>query len=192
MFGPTCRPSSKLSPLADWLQTEGRRTDVTCSLVVLGADLCGKHTQSAVCVFVSWQDLRETLEQLRSELQVKACALRDREAATRSEITDRDETIAQLQQSLHRKDALLQVTRCFHAVGKMPFHFGQTFTVFFFQEYSELLNHSSDSGGASERDALLHALRSRIRDRDAALEVCHVIISVTNRCCVVLVAPPTA
>lgn len=130
-------------------------------------------------MFVSSQDLREMLEQLRSELQVKACELRDREAATRSEITDRDETIAQLQQSLRRKDTLLQVTHCFHAIVKMPtghsFHFGQTFTVFFFQEYSELLNRSSDSSGASERDALLHALRSRIRDRDAALEVCDVI-----------------
>lgn len=58
------------------------------------------------------------LEQLRSELQVKACALRDREAATRSEITDRDETIAQLRQSLRRKDTLLQVARFFHAVVK--------------------------------------------------------------------------
>ncbi|XP_050995061.1 myomegalin isoform X3 [Labeo rohita] len=91
------------------------------------------------------EELRETIEQLRSELQVKVCDLRDRESATRSEITDRDKTIAQLQQSLCRKDALLQ-------------------------EYSELLSDSSDSSGRVERDALLHTLRSRIRDRDAALE----------------------
>lgn len=44
--------------------------------------------------------------------------------------------------------------------------------LFFFQEYSELLSDSSDSSGRVERDALLHTLRSRIRDRDAALEVC--------------------
>ncbi|KAK7159966.1 hypothetical protein R3I94_006106 [Phoxinus phoxinus] len=87
------------------------------------------------------QDLCETLERLRSELRVKVCELRDREAETHSDISDRDQTITQLQQSLRRKHTLLQ-------------------------EYSELLN----SSGASERDTLLHALRSRIRDRDAALE----------------------
>ncbi|KAK2900329.1 hypothetical protein Q8A67_008444 [Cirrhinus molitorella] len=91
------------------------------------------------------QELREMVEQLRSELQVKACDLRDREAATRSEITERDKTIAQLRQSLCRKDTLLQ-------------------------EYSELLSDSPDSSGRVERDALLHTLKSRIRDRDAALE----------------------
>uniref|UniRef100_A0A672RKK8 Uncharacterized protein n=1 Tax=Sinocyclocheilus grahami TaxID=75366 RepID=A0A672RKK8_SINGR len=91
------------------------------------------------------QELREMVEQLRSELQVKLCELRDCEASTRSEITDRDKTIAQLQQSLCRRDALLQ-------------------------EYSELLNDSPDCSGRVERDALLHTLRTRIRDRDAALE----------------------
>ncbi|CAM4585776.1 unnamed protein product [Leuciscus chuanchicus] len=87
------------------------------------------------------QDLCETLERLRSELRGKVCELKDREAETHSDISDRDETITQLQQSLRRKHTLLQ-------------------------EYSELLN----SSGVSERDTLLHALRSRIRDRDAALE----------------------
>ncbi|XP_016395745.1 myomegalin isoform X4 [Sinocyclocheilus rhinocerous] len=91
------------------------------------------------------QELREMVEQLRSELQVKLCERRDCEASTRSEITDRDKTIAQLQQSLCRRDALLQ-------------------------EYSELLNDSPDCSGRVERDALLHTLRTRIRDRDAALE----------------------
>uniref|UniRef100_A0A8C1VMJ0 Uncharacterized protein n=1 Tax=Cyprinus carpio TaxID=7962 RepID=A0A8C1VMJ0_CYPCA len=91
------------------------------------------------------QELREMVEQLRSELQGKVCELRDREAAARSEITLRDENITQLQQSLCRKDALLQ-------------------------EYSELLNDSSDCSGHVERDALLQTLRTRIRDRDAALE----------------------
>lgn len=61
-------------------------------------------------MFMCWQELREMVEQLRSELQGKVCELRDREAAARSEITLRDETITQLQQSLCRKDALLQVT----------------------------------------------------------------------------------
>lgn len=68
----------------------------------------------SVCpMFICSQELRETIEQLRSELQVKVCDLRDRESATRSEITDRDKTIAQLQQSLCRKDALLQVRLSF-------------------------------------------------------------------------------
>ncbi|XP_016419008.1 myomegalin-like isoform X2 [Sinocyclocheilus rhinocerous] len=91
------------------------------------------------------QELREMVEQLRSELQVKVCELRDCEASTRSEITDRDKSMAQLQQSLCRKDVLLQ-------------------------EYAELQNDSCDSSGREDRDALLQTLRSRIRDRDAALE----------------------
>ncbi|XP_058620782.1 myomegalin isoform X3 [Onychostoma macrolepis] len=91
------------------------------------------------------QELREMVEQLRSELQLKVCELRDHEASTRSKITDRDKSIAQLQQSLCRKDALLQ-------------------------EYAELQNDSCDSSGREERDVLLQTLRSRIRDRDAALE----------------------
>ncbi|XP_016110570.1 myomegalin-like [Sinocyclocheilus grahami] len=91
------------------------------------------------------QELREIVEQLRSELQVKVCELRDCEASTRSEITDRDKSMAQLQQSLCRKDVLLQ-------------------------EYAELQNDSCDFSGREDRDALLQTLRSRIRDRDAALE----------------------
>ncbi|XP_016298437.1 myomegalin-like [Sinocyclocheilus anshuiensis] len=91
------------------------------------------------------QELREMVEQLRSELQVKVCELRDCEASTRSEITDRDKSMAQLQQSLCRKDVLLQ-------------------------EYAELQNDSCDSSGREDRDALLQMLRSRIRDRDAVLE----------------------
>ncbi|XP_026132183.1 myomegalin-like isoform X1 [Carassius auratus] len=91
------------------------------------------------------QELREMVEQLRSELQGKVCELRDQEAAAHAEITERDKTISQLQQSVSRKDALLQ-------------------------EYSELLDDSSDCSGRMERDALLQTLRTRIRDRDAALE----------------------
>ncbi|KAL1281170.1 hypothetical protein QQF64_015770 [Cirrhinus molitorella] len=114
-------------------------------------DVTHKHNQvrlvlfAANSTFTTGRELREMVEQLRSELQVKACDLRDREAATRSEITERDKTIAQLRQSLCRKDTLLQ-------------------------EYSELLSDSPDSSGRVERDALLHTLKSRIRDRDAALE----------------------
>ncbi|XP_067309039.1 myomegalin isoform X8 [Pseudorasbora parva] len=87
------------------------------------------------------QELCEMLEALRAELQVKACVLREHEDISHSEISGRDETIGQLQQSLRRKDALLQ-------------------------EYSKL----AISSRASERDALLHALRTRVRDRDTALE----------------------
>lgn len=50
------------------------------------------------------------LTRLRSELQVKTCELKDLEMNTRSEITNRDKTITELQQRLHRKQALLQVT----------------------------------------------------------------------------------
>ncbi|XP_057182795.1 myomegalin-like isoform X3 [Triplophysa rosa] len=91
------------------------------------------------------QELRETLTRLRSELQVKTCELKDLEMNTRSEITNRDKTITQLQQRLHHKHALLQ-------------------------EYSDLLDRSPDSSETQKRDALLDALKSRIRDRDRALE----------------------
>lgn len=91
------------------------------------------------------QELRETLTQLRSELQVKTRELKDHEINTRSEITNRDETITKLQQRLHHKHALLQ-------------------------EYSDLLDRSPESTEIQKRDALLDALKSRIRDRDRALE----------------------
>ncbi|XP_043118807.1 myomegalin isoform X3 [Puntigrus tetrazona] len=91
------------------------------------------------------QELHEMVEKLRSELQVKVCELRDHEALTRSEITDRDKNIAQLQQSLHHKDTLLQ-------------------------EYAELQNDPRENSVREDRDTLLQTLRRRIRDRDAALE----------------------
>ncbi|XP_056599115.1 myomegalin isoform X2 [Triplophysa dalaica] len=91
------------------------------------------------------QELRETLTRLRSELQVKTRELKDLEMNTRSEITNRDKTITQLQQRLHHKHALLQ-------------------------EYSDLLERSPDSSQTQKRDALLDTLKSRIRDRDRALE----------------------
>ncbi|XP_051984520.1 myomegalin-like [Xyrauchen texanus] len=91
------------------------------------------------------QELCKALEQLRSELQVKVCELRDHETDSRTEITNRDKTISQLQQRLRHKDTLIQ-------------------------EYSELLEPPSDSTAPRERDALLDTLRSRIKDRDRALE----------------------
>ncbi|XP_073788723.1 myomegalin isoform X14 [Danio rerio] len=101
-----------------------------------------QHRESA---HTHTQDLRQAVEQLRSELQVKVCELRDREVQAQTHIADRDRTIAQLQQSLSRKDKQLQ-------------------------EYSELLNPSSDSSGVVDRDTLLQTLRRRIRERDRALE----------------------
>ncbi|XP_051554536.1 myomegalin-like isoform X2 [Myxocyprinus asiaticus] len=91
------------------------------------------------------QDLCKALEQLRSALQVKVCELRDHETDSRAEITNRDKTISQLQQRLQHKDTLIQ-------------------------EYSELLEPPSNSSEPRERDALLDTLRSRIKDRDRALE----------------------
>ncbi|XP_073713659.1 myomegalin-like isoform X1 [Misgurnus anguillicaudatus] len=91
------------------------------------------------------QDLRKTLAWLRSELEEKTRELRNHEMNARSEITNRDKVISGLQQRLHHKHALLQ-------------------------EYSELLDRSHESTAAPKRDALLDALRSRIKDRDSALE----------------------
>ncbi len=58
------------------------------------------------------------VEQLRSELQVKVCELRDHEASARSEITDRDKSIARLQQSLCRKRLAAAGYSLLHTVMK--------------------------------------------------------------------------
>ncbi|XP_035384015.1 myomegalin-like isoform X2 [Electrophorus electricus] len=89
------------------------------------------------------QDLRNTVQQLRSELQVKEAQLRDSESEHHSEISARDKTISDLQLTLRDKERLLQ-------------------------EYSELLEQPADTGRG--RDALLDKLKSRIRERDKALE----------------------
>uniref|UniRef100_A0AAY4EFB2 Short myomegalin-like EB1 binding protein N-terminal domain-containing protein n=1 Tax=Denticeps clupeoides TaxID=299321 RepID=A0AAY4EFB2_9TELE len=89
------------------------------------------------------QDLRNVLQQSRSELQMKDTQLKDMEADKLSVLQQRDNTITQLRLSLQDKDRLLQ-------------------------EYSEMLDPPADSG--RPRDALLDKLRSRIRDRDRALE----------------------
>ncbi|XP_062380200.1 myomegalin-like isoform X2 [Sardina pilchardus] len=89
------------------------------------------------------QDLRGALQQTRSELQEKETQLRDAEAQRHSELQERDRSLAQIRQSLQEKDRLLQ-------------------------EYSELLEPPAES--TRPRDVLLDKLRSRIRDRDRALE----------------------
>ncbi|XP_022535002.2 myomegalin isoform X3 [Astyanax mexicanus] len=89
------------------------------------------------------QDLRNMVQQLRSELQMKQAQLRENESDRHSEVTARDNTITQLQHSLREKEKLLK-------------------------EYSELLDKPSDP--SRPQDALLDKLKSRIRDRDKALE----------------------
>ncbi|KAK3513215.1 hypothetical protein QTP70_009739 [Hemibagrus guttatus] len=89
------------------------------------------------------QDLRSTVQQLRSELQVKEAQLKECEADKHSEILARDKTISELQFALREKERIVQ-------------------------EYSELLDQPAESG--RPRDTLLDKLKSRIRDRDKALE----------------------
>ncbi|XP_030630521.1 myomegalin [Chanos chanos] len=89
------------------------------------------------------QDLRGTIQQLRAELQMKEAQLRENETEKHSQLMDRDKTITQLRLSLQEKERLLE-------------------------EYSELLEQPADT--SRPRDALLDKLRSRIRDRDRALE----------------------
>ncbi|XP_058275015.1 myomegalin-like isoform X8 [Hemibagrus wyckioides] len=89
------------------------------------------------------QDLRSTVQQLRSELQVKDAQLKEYEADKHSEVSARDKTISELQFALREKERTVQ-------------------------EYSELLDQPTESG--RPRDALLDKLKSRIRDRDKALE----------------------
>ncbi|XP_060762148.1 myomegalin-like isoform X3 [Neoarius graeffei] len=89
------------------------------------------------------QDLRSTVQQLRSELQVKEAQLKESEADKNTEILAQDKTISELQISLREKEKIVQ-------------------------EYSELLDQPAETG--RPRDALLDKLKSRIRDRDKALE----------------------
>ncbi|KAG5286351.1 hypothetical protein AALO_G00013870 [Alosa alosa] len=89
------------------------------------------------------QDLRGALQQARSELQEKEAQLRDAEAQRHTQLQERDKSLAQIRLSLQEKDRLLQ-------------------------EYSELLEPPAES--SRPRDVLLDKLRSRIRDRDRALE----------------------
>ncbi|XP_017562919.2 myomegalin-like isoform X1 [Pygocentrus nattereri] len=89
------------------------------------------------------QDLRSTVQQLRSEQQVKEAQLKEGECDKHSEVAARDKTISQLQLSLREKEKLLQ-------------------------EYSELLDQPADP--SRPQDVLLDKLKRRIRDRDKALE----------------------
>lgn len=62
-----------------------------------------------MCVCV--QDLRSTVQQLRSELQVKDTHLKEYEADKHSEVSARDKTISELQFALREKERIVQVCR---------------------------------------------------------------------------------
>lgn len=62
-----------------------------------------------VCVRVL-QDLRSTVQQLRSELQVKEAQLKESEADKNTEILAQDKTISELQISLREKEKIVQVS----------------------------------------------------------------------------------
>ncbi|XP_066514417.1 myomegalin-like isoform X1 [Hoplias malabaricus] len=91
------------------------------------------------------QDLHDTVQQLQSELQLKEAQLKEFEYNKHSEVVAQEKTLSQLQLSLKEKEKLLQ-------------------------EYSELLDKPADPN--RPQDALLDKLKSRIRDRDKALERC--------------------
>ncbi|XP_022053261.2 myomegalin isoform X2 [Acanthochromis polyacanthus] len=88
------------------------------------------------------QDLRCTLQKMRSELQAKEAALKESEAEKHTVVQGKDSSIAQLKRSLQDKEQQLQ-------------------------EYSDMLE---SAGSSKPRDALLEKLRERIKDRDRALE----------------------
>lgn len=56
------------------------------------------------------QDLRSTVQQLRSELQVKEAQLKESEADKNTEILAQDKTISELQISLREKEKIVQVS----------------------------------------------------------------------------------
>ncbi|TSQ01593.1 Myomegalin [Bagarius yarrelli] len=89
------------------------------------------------------QDLRSTMQQLRSELQVKDAQLKESEADKQAEILAQEKIISELKFALQEKETIVQ-------------------------EYSELLDQPAESD--QSRDAMLNKLKSRIRDRDRALE----------------------
>ncbi|XP_035803441.2 myomegalin isoform X3 [Amphiprion ocellaris] len=88
------------------------------------------------------QDLRCTLQKIRSELQAKEAALKESEDEKHTVVQEKDSSIAQLKRSLQDKEQQLQ-------------------------EYSDMLE---SAGSSKSRDALLEKLRERIKDRDRALE----------------------
>ncbi|KAF5900432.1 myomegalin isoform X6, partial [Clarias magur] len=89
------------------------------------------------------QDLRSTVQQLRSELQVKEGQLKESEADKHAELLAKDKIISELQYSLREKERMVK-------------------------EYSELLDQPAETG--RPRDTLVDKLKCRIRDRDKALE----------------------
>ncbi|XP_053342275.1 myomegalin-like isoform X9 [Clarias gariepinus] len=89
------------------------------------------------------QDLCSTVQQLRSELQVKEAQLKESEADKHAELLAKDKIISELQYSLREKERMMK-------------------------EYSELLDQPAETG--RPRDTLVEKLKSRIRDRDKALE----------------------
>ncbi|XP_062250829.1 myomegalin isoform X3 [Platichthys flesus] len=87
------------------------------------------------------QELQSVLDKARSALKEREEQLREGEQERESEREEREKTITQLTTSLQTKDQLLE-------------------------EYWELLDDQSNQ----RRDAQLHKLRQRVRERDRALE----------------------
>ncbi|KAJ8384522.1 hypothetical protein AAFF_G00204370 [Aldrovandia affinis] len=89
------------------------------------------------------QEMRSSLQQAQADLQLKEGQAKEKERQRQMEVEARDKTIQQLRVSLQDKQQLMQ-------------------------EYSELLEQQQDP--SQTRDALLDKLKSRIKERDRALE----------------------
>ncbi|XP_064188174.1 myomegalin [Anguilla rostrata] len=89
------------------------------------------------------QEMRSALKQAGADLQEREGQLKEQERQRQMEVEARDKTIQQLRGALQDKQQLLQ-------------------------EYSELLEQQQDP--SQTRDAMLDKLKSRIKDRDRALE----------------------
>ncbi|KAJ8376155.1 hypothetical protein SKAU_G00067350 [Synaphobranchus kaupii] len=89
------------------------------------------------------QEMRSALKQARFDLQEREGHVKEKEGQRQMEVEARDKTIQQLRASLQDKQQLVQ-------------------------EYSELLEQQQDP--SQTRDTMLDKLKSRIMDRDRALE----------------------
>lgn len=71
------------------------------------------------------QDLCSTVQQLRSELQVKEAQLKESEADKHAELLAKDKIISELQYSLREKERMMKVSR-FFALIQPVFKQGRT------------------------------------------------------------------
>ncbi|KAJ8277967.1 hypothetical protein GJAV_G00082230 [Gymnothorax javanicus] len=117
-------------------------TDVTCARDRLQSDLqeALKHWEATE---KHNQEMRGALKQARADLLERKGQVTEKDRQRQMEVEARDKTITQLRQTLRDKQQLLQ-------------------------DYSELLEHQQDP--SQTRDAMLDKLKSRIKDRDRALE----------------------